>query len=1094
MRTFRTQLVAWATSISVAAASLTPAVALAQAPAGAKPAVAKGKVKATKRKGLKDSLSGDARAAFDRAVTLFEAKNFEGALVEFDRAYQESKDARLLFNMAIAERELKRYSRAVAKLNQELKEGADTLSDDEKKTAEEVLAGLKEFTAPLTVVVNEPDATISIDGTDAGKSPLAGPLTTDVGERTVTAKKAGFLDATQKVNVSGGVAAKVDLKLEPSVKNGKLSVKALGAPTSVVVVDGVEVGPSPWQGDVTAGKHTIEVRSKGFITESRTLDIEYNKTSAIELSLRVDEGKASIKTDKDSTEIFIDGTLVAKGSWSGALSSGGHGLELRRKGAKTLQTELTIATGQTVTREYKLESTGGTPWWVWAGAGAVLVGGAAATYVLTRPKTEDAQPGTISPGTVSVGWKLLAKSESHGVGRGGVDMAIRAKRVVSMTLGVLALASPALLGCAKKKPSAIVVSLSSEAPVPEELDYMEVLVQRGDDTRLLGQYPLSAAGDARLPGTLTLQMDDSQEAGVPITITVTASAGQKARVLRKATLGFSEEKTKLLKMPLRYSCFDFKELCSATQECLGGVCQDTKIDVESLPDYDDKLVFGTLAQGTCFDDTDAGCFANSTTLEASSASLKEAEDGSCTLALGEKARGGKGLNVGLRWAASGALGRFATLEREDGRLVEGFSADDAGNLRLPRGLCAAIKDGRVTAVRSSTACATKSPSQPLCVFQQSVCKADKKPATLATSACFQCMYAPASPKNCAASLDAARCDDASREYLSCLLDTPFDGYESASSCPEPRRAACSAKLGECADDLNSAACRQKYAKLLAYVACTDEVNGGLADDSAADLAAAVARCQAPCAAEGYPAGCGGSVTMGYVAPLPAGTYADSKGNSIVVGPSDVQLRFGGKETITLVTHTAGAPLDGTLWYPAEVTGPGNEPEANLGGWPSYYYPPLGEKVKLWVSTLAGDIRVDLTTFDAGTPGEGFNLGGPFALGSVGAPTVCTSASQQKSAFCEGSTLVLCDPQTKKELSKADCGGKGCTKNAADQNDACGSGPDSPVCMSSTKEKTEVCDGQDLVTCNPNTQAEISRMTCPKSCIPQPDSSDVCGGL
>lgn len=398
MRTFSARLVVWTTSLSLAMATVAPTVVFAQGAAA--------KAKPGKRKSLKESLSGEARSAFERAVTLFEAKNFEGALAEFDRAYQQSKDARLLFNMAIAERELKRYSRAVTKLNQELKEGADTLTDDEKKTAQEVLAGLKEFTAPLTVTVNEPGATIYIDGNEAGKSPLDAPLTADVGERTVTAKKTGFLDATQKLNISGGVGAKVDLKLDPSVKNGKLAVKSLGATTAMVVVDGVEAGPAPWSGELKEGKHTIEVRSKGYITESRTLDIEYNKTSAIEVTLRVDEGKASIKTDKDTTEIMIDGTLVGKGEWVGPLATGGHALELRRKGAKTFQAELTIATGQTVTREYKLESTGGTPWWVWAGAGVVIVGGAVATYVLTRPKTEDAQAGTINPGTVPVGWKF----------------------------------------------------------------------------------------------------------------------------------------------------------------------------------------------------------------------------------------------------------------------------------------------------------------------------------------------------------------------------------------------------------------------------------------------------------------------------------------------------------------------------------------------------------------------------------------------------------------------------------------------------------------------------------------------------------------
>ena len=394
------RLVACSTSIALVMATIAPTIALAQG----KPAA--GAAKAAKPKSLKDSLTGEAKAAFERGLTLFDAKNPEGARTEFDKAYQSSKDARLLFNMAIAEREMKHYSRAVALLNQELSEGANTVSEDEKKTAREVLEGLKTFTSPLTVTVNEAGASILVDGQEVGKSPLTGPLTVDVGERTVTVKKPGFLDGTAKVSISGGSPATAEIKLEPSVKNGKLTVKANGGTEAVVFVDGVEAGPPPWTGDVKEGKHTVEIRARGFVTETRSETVEYKGTTVIEVTLRPEQGKVRIETDKPENAIMIDGNKVGNGMWEGILPAGGHQLVVTRDGAQPFQSDLAVQTDQTRTVKVSLQSKGGTPWWVWAGAGVLIVGGGVATYFLTKPKTEDPTPGTIEPRVAPVGLRF----------------------------------------------------------------------------------------------------------------------------------------------------------------------------------------------------------------------------------------------------------------------------------------------------------------------------------------------------------------------------------------------------------------------------------------------------------------------------------------------------------------------------------------------------------------------------------------------------------------------------------------------------------------------------------------------------------------
>lgn len=398
LRSKHARLVALLLSGSTLAASL-PTFAQGPKP----PAAAK--AKPVKKKSLKESLKGEALDAFNRGVELYKNQNFEGAKAEFEQAYSLSKDPRLLFNMAIAERDSKRYSRAVARLEQLLKEG-DELSDKDKQDARDLLDGLKQYTAPITVTVNEPGATILVDDIEVGKSPLDKPLVVDVGERNFVVRKAGFLDLSKRLTVSGGKADKLDLTLEASLKKGTLSVKATGAPSATVVVDGVEQGVAPWTGEVSADKHTVEIRAKGFVTESRTETVAFKGTTAIEVALRPDQGKVRVETDKPDNLINIDNQEVGKGTWEGTLPSGTHALKVTRSGAEPHTSQIFVQTDQISKVQVTLRSKGGVPWYAWVIGGGVLIGGGVATYFLTRPGTKDPQPGTIDPKIVPVFYRF----------------------------------------------------------------------------------------------------------------------------------------------------------------------------------------------------------------------------------------------------------------------------------------------------------------------------------------------------------------------------------------------------------------------------------------------------------------------------------------------------------------------------------------------------------------------------------------------------------------------------------------------------------------------------------------------------------------
>lgn len=259
------------------------------------------------------------------------------------------------------------------------------------------------------------------------------------------------------------------------------------------------------------------------------------------------------------------------------------------------------------------------------------------------------------------------------------------------SLSLLALCA-AVPSCADKPATAIVVAVQPEMPAPGEIDGIEIEVQRGSNFPFFQPYELDPS--TRLPGTLTLT-DDEGDPKKPVTITIRARRQGKEVVLRRSTLGFSEEKTKLLRMPLRYGCWGFADACPAGESCKAGACAPDLVDPETLPVFLMQQVFGARTSG-CFDV--AKCMAGGVDIPVASLS-------GCTIPVGEASN----FNLALKWSRS--TGTASTIVDEDAD--EGWERDGAG-VRLSPGLCAAVKRGEVTRATWSAACAPKQTLQPPC--------------------------------------------------------------------------------------------------------------------------------------------------------------------------------------------------------------------------------------------------------------------------------------------------------------------------------------------------------------------------------------------
>src|SRR5580704_1874698 len=80
---------------------------------------------------VRSQLTENARKAWDSAKQLAEAKDYKGALVELQRAYELSNNPRILYNVGALEKLLTHYARAVDAWERGLREGTGRLTPTE---------------------------------------------------------------------------------------------------------------------------------------------------------------------------------------------------------------------------------------------------------------------------------------------------------------------------------------------------------------------------------------------------------------------------------------------------------------------------------------------------------------------------------------------------------------------------------------------------------------------------------------------------------------------------------------------------------------------------------------------------------------------------------------------------------------------------------------------------------------------------------------------------------------------------------------------------------------------------------------------------
>lgn len=315
----------------------------------------------------------DARAHFERGLSLFDEEAWDAALVEFQRSREIFATRAATKNAAICLRRLHRFDEALDMFDNLLREFPD-LPPQDKALVEREVSELRNRVGTVDIRMTEPGATIVIDGRDRGTSPPLAPLRVSVGSHLVRVVKKGFSTFEKRVDVSGGQNVPLDVKLSALTQAGTLKVSEKSGKAVDVVVDNVVVGQTPWEGPLPLGAHTVLLRGEGNLgTQPQSANIELDRDTVLSLALEPLEAELRIEPQPVGAAVSIDGVPIGRGTWDGRLRAGQHRVSASADGFLTTERQVTLAKGKRETLKLALERDPDSPMWQTEAQSGVLI-------------------------------------------------------------------------------------------------------------------------------------------------------------------------------------------------------------------------------------------------------------------------------------------------------------------------------------------------------------------------------------------------------------------------------------------------------------------------------------------------------------------------------------------------------------------------------------------------------------------------------------------------------------------------------------------------------------------------------------------------
>jgi len=209
--------------------------------------------------------------------------------------------------------------------------------------------------APVTVTTSPAGATVSLEGTVLGSTPLHYRM--EAGDRILDIHLRGFKPQSRHLHVTAGET--VDLGVVQLVpEDGRLAV-ASDPNGASVTVNGVFRGTAPLELDLAPGaEHEVKVSAAGHATFTTEVEISSGRRSDIRAVLEILVGEVTITSLPPRAELWIDGVPSGTTDQTVELEARPHQIEVRLEGYVSFRTVLTPEPGLPQTVQATLKEAG----------------------------------------------------------------------------------------------------------------------------------------------------------------------------------------------------------------------------------------------------------------------------------------------------------------------------------------------------------------------------------------------------------------------------------------------------------------------------------------------------------------------------------------------------------------------------------------------------------------------------------------------------------------------------------------------------------------------------------------------------------------
>ena len=349
----------------------------------------------------------NALALFKEGRALYKQGQWSAALLQYEASFRlyRSWEARTSVGACLVK--LQRYDEALDVFESGLREFGDKLPPKTKTSALEQVDLMRKETGAVVVTGATPGALVFVDGRLRGEHPLSAPAATLGGRHLVRVYKEGFVVFEKDVDIAKGGMQSLDVKLDALPHSGTLKVGEVGGLKMEVLVDGVPVGVTPWEGPVSPGPHSVALRpitppddprggscsaptnappaparengsqTAELGTEPTTVVVKEGESTAVNLKAEPLEAVVRVIPNPPNADVYIDGVLVGRGPYVGRAKPGKHVVKMQAEGYFPVTQELNAKVGdEAAPPKANLRKDVNSPMWIVPGRFVVEARGA----------------------------------------------------------------------------------------------------------------------------------------------------------------------------------------------------------------------------------------------------------------------------------------------------------------------------------------------------------------------------------------------------------------------------------------------------------------------------------------------------------------------------------------------------------------------------------------------------------------------------------------------------------------------------------------------------------------------------------------------